>query len=69
MLQPDWLSDVRVTIHGDTLSVKLIRPRGAALDPTEILSEAQIDLLALFILIEMHVECAKGRAVEVPCLG
>lgn len=59
VLQPDWLSDVRVSIHGDTLSVKLIRPRGAALDPTEILSEAQLDLLALFILIEMHVECAK----------
>jgi hypothetical protein len=38
------------------LSVELIRPHGRPLDPTELLSEAQLDLLALFILIEMHIE-------------
>jgi hypothetical protein len=56
VLEPDWLSDVRVRLRGDALSVELIRPHGRPLDPTELLSEAQLDLLALFILIEMHIE-------------
>ena len=58
VLEPDWLSDVRVRLRDDALSVELIRPHGRPLDPTELLSEAQLDLLALFILIEMHIECA-----------
>jgi AAA domain len=64
VLQPNWLSDVQVSLDGDALSVQLIRTRGAALDPAEILSEAQLDLLALFILIEMHVECAKEGSAK-----
>jgi hypothetical protein len=58
VLKPDWLSDVNVRLRGDTLSVELIRQHGRPLNPTEILSEAQLDLLALFIMIEMHIECA-----------
>lgn len=57
VLEPDWLSDVRVGIRDDALSVELIRRHGRPLDPKEILSEAQLDLLALFILIEMQIEC------------
>lgn len=64
VLQPNWLSDVRVNLLDDGLSVQLIRTRGSSLDPTEILSEAQLDLLALFILIEMHVECAREGSAK-----
>jgi AAA domain len=63
VLEPDWLSDVRVGLTDDALSVELIRQSGRPLDPTEILSEAQLDLLALFILIEIHIECTgEGNA-------
>ena len=63
-MQPNWLSDVHVSLDDDALSVQLIRTRGSSLDPAEILSEAQLDLLALFILIEMHVECAKEGSAK-----
>jgi hypothetical protein len=64
VLQPNWLSDVHVSLDGDALSVQLIRRSGSSLDPTAILSEAQLDLLALFILIEMHVECASEGSAK-----
>ena len=40
------------------LSITLILSNGKRVDPTQILSEAYLDLLALLILVEVHVECA-----------
>ncbi|CCQ44423.1 hypothetical protein ARTSIC4J27_349 [Pseudarthrobacter siccitolerans] len=54
----EWVTDFIFTLTGETgIKIKLLT-RGKTIDPTQILSEAMLDLLALLIFIEMHIECA-----------
>ncbi len=55
-----WIRRVRLQVaDGAQLGVELVRDDEQAYEPEAILSEAYLDLLAILILIEVQVECAK----------
>ncbi|MBM7389789.1 recombinational DNA repair ATPase RecF [Clavibacter michiganensis] len=55
----EWFQDVNFTIsESGELRIMLSRARGRSLEPTDVLSEASLDLLALLILVELHLACA-----------
>lgn len=58
----DWLTGVRLVVTpGGGLHVEL-RAGEKRFDPVGVLSEAYLDLLALLIVVEMHIECvARGQ--------
>lgn len=61
----DWLNDIHFTLVGETgIKIALI-VEGKAVNPTQILSEASLDLLALLIFTEIHIECATDGQEEV----
>jgi hypothetical protein len=54
-----WIEDLTFTFtHNGMLDIALKRANGPSLRPEEVLSEAHLDLLALLILVEVHIECA-----------
>ncbi|MCZ4327503.1 hypothetical protein [Brachybacterium paraconglomeratum] len=62
--QSDWIDDVTLAPYGISgLSTKLTLSNGKTVDPTDILSEANLDLLALLIHIEMQIAAStRGQA-------
>lgn len=44
---------------GAELAIEVRLANGSKVDPSQILSEASLDLLALLILVEVHIECAR----------
>lgn len=59
----DWVEGVDLEVaEGARLAVWLRSAGRAPLDPVGVLSEAYLDLLALLIILEVHVECvARGQ--------
>ena len=54
-----WIKQVVIVAGAESeLSITLILNNGREADPTQLLSEASLDLLALLILVEVHIECA-----------
>lgn len=54
-----WVKEVTVVAGTEgELAITVTLPDGRKIDPTQILSEASLDVLALLILIEVHIECA-----------
>jgi hypothetical protein len=58
-----WITDVRVEISdANSLEITLARDGRPALRPEEVLSEANLDLLALFVFLHIHIACSnKGQ--------
>jgi hypothetical protein len=58
-----WVKGVNLEVaDGARLAVRLLSAGRAPLDPVGVLSEAYLDLLALLIILEVHVECvARGQ--------
>jgi hypothetical protein len=55
----EWVKEVTVTAGmGAELVIEVELVNGSKVDPSQILSEASLDLLALLILVEVHIECA-----------
>jgi hypothetical protein len=55
----EWVEEVAVTAGtGAELAIEIRLVNGSKVDPSQILSEASLDLLALLILVEVHIECA-----------
>lgn len=55
----DWISDVSMEIDNSKgLNITLNLTNGRTADPTQVLNEASLDLLALLILLEVHIQCA-----------
>jgi hypothetical protein len=55
----EWVEEVTVTAGtGAELAIEVRLANGSKVDPSQILSEASLDLLALLILVEVHIECA-----------
>lgn len=54
-----WIKEVVIIAGSESqLSIRLILSNGNEVDPVQLLSEAALDLLALLILVEVHIECA-----------
>jgi energy-coupling factor transporter ATP-binding protein EcfA2 len=61
----DWLTDIKFSLVGETgIKIELITG-GKSVDPTQILSEASLDLLALLIFTEVHIECISDGQEEI----
>jgi hypothetical protein len=55
----DWVDAVLMSVGAeDELSIELL-VGAKRLEPTHVLSEASLDLLALLVLVEIHVHCAE----------
>lgn len=55
----DWISAVSMEIDNSKgLDITLTLTNGRMADPTQVLNEASLDLLALLILLEVHIQCA-----------
>ena len=54
-----WISDIDFDMSNESsMAISLVTEAGS-LDPTQVLSEAMLDLLALLIFVEVHIECAR----------
>jgi AAA domain len=54
----DWAQSIKIVAGTESqLSIKVVLANGKQVDPPQILSEAYLDLLALLILVEVHIEC------------
>lgn len=54
-----WIKAVTAVAGTEAeLTITVTLSNGREVDPTQVLSEASLDLLALLILIEVHIECA-----------
>jgi hypothetical protein len=55
----EWIARVEIEAEVDQqFAISIVSVDGKKLDPVQVLSEAALDLLALLVLIEVHVECA-----------
>jgi hypothetical protein len=55
-----WISEVSIHVgENSELQITLLLENGRKVEPSQILSEAYLDLLALLILVEVHIECAR----------
>jgi ABC-type cobalamin/Fe3+-siderophores transport system ATPase subunit len=55
----EWIREVTIVAGAESqLAITLILDNDKKLDPTQVLSEASLDLLALLILVEVHIKCA-----------
>jgi hypothetical protein len=55
----EWIAHVDLALdEGAGLDISLRLANGRTVDPVQILNEAALDLLALLILVEVHVECS-----------
>lgn len=55
-----WVDVVNLDIgEGQQLGITLELANGQSVEPDQVLSEAALDLLALLIIVEVHVECAQ----------
>src|SRR5262249_52377191 len=57
--QLKWVEEVMIFAGPESeLSITLTLSNKKKVEPTQVLSEAALDLLALLILVEVHIECA-----------
>lgn len=57
--QLTWVEKVEILADAESrLSISIRLGNGRSVDPTQVLSEAYLDLLALLILVEVHIECS-----------
>jgi hypothetical protein len=55
-----WIREVSIYVGSNSeLSIALVLANDRRVEPSQILSEASLDLLALLILVEVHIECAE----------
>ena len=58
--QLSWIREVSINVGSSSeLSITLVLTNDRKVEPSQILSEASLDLLALLILVEVHIECAE----------
>lgn len=56
----DWVSRISVSLReNSSMEISLELVNGGKADPTQVLNEAALDVLALLILVEVHIECAE----------
>ncbi len=56
----DWVAGVELSVgEGTDFSIMVTTHKGRSVEPTQVLSEAALDLLALLILTEMQIACSK----------
>jgi hypothetical protein len=56
----DWVNQVQIELDDQAgLDIQVVLSNGQHADPVQVLNEAALDLLALLILVEVHIECSE----------
>ncbi|WP_235509242.1 hypothetical protein [Terrabacter sp. Soil810] len=60
VVRKEWIREVAITLGDDeSLDIRVALLSGRLADPVQVLNEAALDVLALLILLEVHIECAE----------